>query len=315
MDENGNEVLLRGYTPGGWLVMEGYMMQSEGTAGAQHEFVEKFTELVGEEKTNQFFAKWRENHFMQEDVDSLAAWGFNSIRVPLHYNLFTLPIQEEPNSDQNTWLETGFDIIDNVLEWAEPHQMYVILDMHAAPGGQGRNSEISDYDPSKPSLWESERNKTKLVQLWKKIAERYKDNKWIGGYDLINETNWDLPGGVALRDIYERITTEIRGVGDNHILFIEGNDYGNNHAGLTPPWDDNMVYSFHKYWNSTNENDLDWILPLRDNYNVPLWMGESGENSNKWYTDAVHLFESNNVGWAWWAIKKLGDIDLSLIHI
>ena len=309
MDENGNEVLLRGYTPGGWLVMEGYMMQSEGTAGAQHEFVEKFTELVGEEKTNQFFAKWRENHFMQEDVDSLAAWGFNSIRVPLHYNLFTLPIQEEPNSDQNTWLETGFDIIDNVLEWAEPHQMYVILDMHAAPGGQGRNSEISDYDPSKPSLWESERNKTKLVQLWKKIAERYKDNKWIGGYDLINETNWDLPGGVALRDIYERITTEIRGVGDNHILFIEGNDYGNNHAGLTPPWDDNMVYSFHKYWNSTNENDLDWILPLRDNYNVPLWMGESGENSNKWYTDAVHLFESNNVGWAWWAIKKLGDID------
>ena len=56
----------------------------------------------------------RENHFMQEDVDSLAAWGFNSIRVPLHYNLFTLPIQEEPNSDQNTWLETGFDIIDNL---------------------------------------------------------------------------------------------------------------------------------------------------------------------------------------------------------
>ena len=309
VDENGNEVLLRGYTPGGWLVMEGYMMQSEGTAGAQHEFVEKFTELVGEEKTNEFFAKWRENHFMQEDVDSLAAWGFNSIRVPLHYNLFTLPIQQEPSTDQNTWLETGFDIIDDVLEWAEPHQMYVILDMHAAPGGQGRNSEISDYDPSKPSLWESERNKTKLVELWKKIAERYKDNKWIGGYDLINETNWDLPGGVALRDIYERITTEIRGVGDNHILFIEGNDYGNNHAGLTPPWDDNMVYSFHKYWNSTNENDLDWILPLRDNYNVPLWMGESGENSNKWYTDAVHLFESNNVGWAWWAIKKLGDID------
>ena len=309
VDENGNEVLLRGYTPGGWLVMEGYMMQSEGTAGAQHEFVEKFTELFGEERTDQFFEKWRENHFNKEDVDSLAAWGFNSIRVPLHYNLFTLPIQEEPNANGNTWLETGFDIIDNVLEWAEPHKMYVILDMHAAPGGQGRNSEISDYDPDKPSLWESERNKTKLVELWKRIAERYKDNKWIGGYDLINETNWDLPGGMALREIYERITTEIRGVGDNHILFIEGNDYGNNHTGLTPPWDDNMVYSFHKYWNNTNADDLDWILPLRENHNVPLWMGESGENSNTWYTDAVYLFESNNVGWAWWAIKKLGDID------
>ena len=138
--------------------------RSEGTAGAQHEFVEKFTELFGEERTDQFFEKWRENHFNKEDVDSLAAWGFNSIRVPLHYNLFTLPIQEEPNANGNTWLETGFDIIDNVLEWAEPHKMYVILDMHAAPGGQGRNSEISDYDPDKPSLWESERNKTKLVE-------------------------------------------------------------------------------------------------------------------------------------------------------
>ena len=157
---------------------------------------------------------------MQEDVDSLASWGFNSIRVPLHYNLFTLPIQEEPNADQNTWLETGFEIIDNVLSWAEPHKMYVILDMHAAPGGQGRNSEISDYDPSKPSLWESERNKTKLVELWKKIAERYKDNKWIGGYDLINETNWDLPGGVALREELERITTAIRSEGDNQILYL-----------------------------------------------------------------------------------------------
>ena len=46
VDENGNEVLLRGYTPGGWLVMEGYMMQSEGTAGAQHEFVEKLLNFL-----------------------------------------------------------------------------------------------------------------------------------------------------------------------------------------------------------------------------------------------------------------------------
>ena len=311
VDENGSEVLLRGYAPGGWLLIEGYMMhETDGSVGAQHEIKEKLIDLMGSDKTEEFFKKWRENHFTKLDVDSLAAWGFNSIRVPLHYNLFTLPIQEEPVSGQNTWLDTGFDIVDNILEWAKPHNMYVILDLHAAPGGQGRNTDISDYDPDKPSLWESEQNKSKTVALWKKIAERYKDNEWIGGYDLLNETNWELPNGnKALKDLFVRITDAIREVDDKHIIIIEGNDYANNFTGLTPPWDENMVYSFHKYWNSTNDDDLNWILPIRDEHNVPLWMGESGENSNTWYTDAVTLFEDNNVGWAWWAMKKIGSVN------
>jgi aryl-phospho-beta-D-glucosidase BglC (GH1 family) len=117
---------------------------------------------------------------------------------------------EESLAGQQTWIEEGFTIIDNLLEWAKPHSMYVILDMHAAPGGQGYNADISDYDSTKPSLWESRANQDKLVALWKKIAERYKDNEWIGGYDLINETNWTLPNGTLLREVFERITKAIR---------------------------------------------------------------------------------------------------------
>lgn len=310
VNSDGVPVLLRGYGPGGWQIMEGYMMQTSGFAGAQHEIKEKLIDLMGEANTEIFFTKWRENHFTKRDVDSLAAWGFNSIRIPMHYNLFTLPIEEEPVPGENTWTETGFKLIDDVLEWAAPHDIYVILDMHATPGGQGAGSEINDYDPDKPSLWESQENRDKLVALWTRIAERYKDNEWIGGYDLINETHWDLgPQNALLREIYEDITEGIRGVGDEHILYIEGNSYANDHTGLTPPWDDNLVYSFHKYWSFNNENDVDWILPLREEHNVPLWMGESGENSNTWFTDAVSLFENNNIGWAWWAFRKIGDID------
>lgn len=306
----GEEVLLRGYGPGGWQIMEGYMMQTSGFAGSQHEIKAKLIALMGEENTELFFQSWRENHFTKRDVDSLAAWGFNSIRIPMHYNLFTLPIEQEPIPAENTWIETGFELIDNVLDWAAQYNMYVILDMHAVPGGQGTGSEINDYDPSKPSFWESQANRDKLIALWTRIAERYKDNPWIGGYDLINEPHWDLgPGNVPLRDIYERLTESIRATGDQHILYIEGNWYANDHSGLTPPWDNNLVYSFHKYWSYNNANDLDWILPLREQHNVPLWMGESGENSNTWFTDAVSLFESNNIGWAWWALRKIGDID------
>ena len=309
VDNQGNEVLLRGMGPGGWLVMEGYMNQSAGIAGPQHEIKSKLIELMGKEKTETFFKEWRKNHFTKRDVDSLAAWGFNSIRIPMHYNLMTLPIEEEPVDGQNTWIEEGFTIIDNVLDWAKPHNMYIILDLHAAPGGQGKNADISDYDSTKPSLWESEANQKKTVALWKKIAERYKDNQWIGGYDLINETNWDLPGGTLLRQLFEQITTAIREVDKDHIIFIEGNDYANNYTGLTPPWDDNMVYSFHKYWSTVNDDDLDWITPLRETHNVPLWMGESGENSNTWYTNFISLLEKKDIGWAWWTIKKVGDID------
>jgi endoglucanase len=310
VNSNGEEVLLRGIGPGGWQVMEGYMMNTSGVAGSQHEIKEKLIDLMGTENTETFFNKWRENHFTKRDVDSMAAWGYNSIRIPMHYNLFTLPIEEEPVSGQNTWIETGFELIDNVLEWSAPHDIYVILDMHAAPGGQGTGSEINDYDPAKPSLWESQENRNKLVALWTRIAQRYKDNAWIGGYDLINETHWDLGNNNALlREIFEDITAGIRGVGDEHILYIEGNSYANDHRGLTPPWDDNLVYSFHKYWNFNNTNDVDWILPLREQHNVPLWMGESGENSNTWFTDAISLFENNNIGWAWWTMRKIGDID------
>jgi len=44
----------------------------------------------------------------------------------MHYNLMTLPIEDEPVAGQKTWIEEGFTIIDNVLEWAKPHNMYLI---------------------------------------------------------------------------------------------------------------------------------------------------------------------------------------------
>lgn len=302
----GENVLLRGIGTGNWMLMEGYMMKTEGIAGTQHEFEEKLIETIGEDKTKIFFNTWLENHFTRTDVDSMKAWGFNSVRVAMHYKWFTLPIEDEIIPGNNTWIFKGFQLIDKLLDWCEANEMYLILDLHGAPGGQGKNADISDYDPSKPSLWESNANKDKTVALWRKIAERYASETWIGGYDILNETNWTFPEGnnSQMRQLFERITNAIREVDKNHIIFIEGNSFANDHSGLTPPWDNNLVYSFHKYWSGTAESDLDWIKQIRDTHNVPLWMGESGENSNTWYTDFIRLCESNNIGWSWWPVKK-----------
>ncbi|MCB9289563.1 MAG: carbohydrate-binding protein [Lewinellaceae bacterium] len=305
---DGETILLRGMGLGGWMLQEGYMLQTADFANAQYQIRSKIEELIGPASTELFYDAWLANHVRKADIDSLKAWGFNSVRLPMHYNLFTLPIEEEPVPGQHTWLDKGFELTDNLISWCRQNEMYVILDLHAAPGGQGQDQGISDYDPTKPSLWESQANRDKTVALWKRLAERYADEPWVGAYDLINEPNWPLSGNALLRSLYEEITDSIRAVDPNHLLIIEGNWFANDFTGLTPPWDDNMAYGPHKYWSFNDQASIQWVLDIRDAHNVPIYFGESGENSNTWFRDAIRLMEEHGIGWAWWPMKKVESI-------
>ena len=302
----GENVLLRGIGLGGWMLQEPYMLQLSKVAGTQTEIRAKITGLIGETNTEQFYKAYRKNMVTGRDIDSLKKWGFNSVRLPMHYNLFTLPVEKESAMGKNTWLKEGFALTDRLLKWCTRNKIYLILDLHAAPGGQGNDRPIADVDTTKPQLWESEANQQKTIALWGNLAERYANEEWIGGYDLINETNFNMEGNLPLKKLFLAITEKIRSVDRNHIIFIEGNQFANDYTGLTPPWDKNMVYSFHKYWNATTIETIKKYLDMREQFNVPFWMGESGENNNKWYSEVIKLLESNNIGWAWWTIKKIG---------
>ncbi|MEM6763582.1 MAG: carbohydrate-binding protein [Bacteroidota bacterium] len=308
INEEGEAVLLKGMGLGGWMLQEGYMMKTAGFANAQFQIKEKITEVAGAQAMEEFYEAWLANHVRKVDIDSLKAWGFNSVRLPMHYNLFTLPIEKEPVPGEHTWLSKGFELTDSLLSWCRDNQMYVILDLHAAPGGQGQDQGISDYDTTKPSLWESKANRDKTVALWMKLAERYKDDPLIAGYDLINEPNWPLDENILLRELYGEITDSIRSIDAQHIIFIEGNWFANDFTGLTPPWDGNMVYSPHKYWSINDQASIQWVLDIRDTYDIPLYFGETGENSNVWFRDAIQLFAEHEIGWAWWPMKKIDDI-------
>ena len=308
VNQLGDTILLRGMGLGGWMLQEGYMLQTGGFAGAQYQIKDKISQLLGASDTELFYEAWLENHVRKIDMDSLKSWGFNSVRLPLHYNLFTLPIEDEPVPGEQTWLTKGFELTDSLISWCSQNEMYVILDLHAAPGGQGYNEGISDYDPTKPSLWESPYNRQKTVALWKKLAGRYATEQWLAGYDLLNEPNWDLPGNTALRQLYIEITDSIRTVDPDHLLFIEGNWFANDFTAMTPPWDNQIVYAPHKYWSYNDEASIDWVLSIQNTYNVPLWFGEFGENSNVWMRNAIRLFEDHNIGWAMWPMKKIESI-------
>ncbi len=317
-DGRGNNILLRGIGLGGWMLQEGYMLHFN-KEGQQYRIRQRIDSFLTKEQTMEFYNLWLSNHTTKSDIDSLHAWGFNSVRLPMHYKLFTLPADEEPVVGQNTWLPTGFALTDSLISWCKANNMYVILDLHAAPGGQGNDLNISDRDPSKPSLWQNEANRKKTISLWRKLAERYAGEPTVAGYDILNEPNWGFEDSlkdrnglneqknIPLKQLLQDITYAIREVDRNHIIIIEGNGWGNNYHGMLPPWDDNMVLSFHKYWNQNDLHSIQYILNYRDQYNVPVWVGETGENSNVWFREAIHLFESNNIGWAWWPLKKLGN--------
>ena len=318
VNEKGENFRLRGMGLGGWMIQEGYMLHIN-TDSRQTRIRERLEDMMGPAETKEFYETWLENDVRKIDIDSMKAWGFNSVRLPMHYNLYTLPIEKEPVAGQNTWLDKGFEITDKLLAWCKANHMYLILDMHATPGGQGNDLNISDRDPNKPSLWDSEANQQKLIALWKKLAERYKDEPYIGGYDIINEPNWgfddpehDKNGlkektNAPLRKLMMEITSTIRQVDQKHIIIIEGNGWGNNYNGIFPVWDKNMVLSFHKYWNYNDQQSVAHIVKAREENNVPVWLGETGENSNTWFTDAISLFEKNNIGWAFWPLKKMGN--------
>ena len=301
VDSNDQKILLRGIGLGGWLVPEGYQLHIPGF-GSPSSIRNKIIDLIGEDNSEQFYQRYQNNYVTAEDIRQIASWGFNSIRLPFNYRLLT------PEDQPGVYLEEGFQIIDQLLEWCENNKLYLILDMHCAPGGQSKDN-ISDSDGIEARLWTEEANKDRTVEIWQKIAERYVNEEWIGGYDLINEPV--LPSGVTgvdLRALYMRITSAIREIDPNHIIFIEGNWYATDFTLLTPPFAVNLVYSFHKYWSENSYASIQSYINIRNTYSYPLWMGESGENSNPWFSDCVQLLEENDIGWCWWTHKKIATI-------
>jgi endoglucanase len=300
-DGNDQPIILRGIGLGGWLVPEGYMLGTNAPYDSPTGFLNAVASVLGDQKALQYMDLYRANYVKRRDIDSIARWGFNSVRLPMHWSLLS--------PAQGVYDEHGFAIIDSLLSWCEANRLYLILDLHCAVGGQNTGN-ISDYQ-GWPSLWESAEYQQWTAELWREIARRYADKQWVGGYDLLNETAFSFAAGTnkPLRDLFVRITDSIRTVDRNHIIFAEGNSYATDFSGLTPAWDDNMAWSFHKYWNNNSDpGSIQTYLNLRGSSNRPLWMGESGENSNQWFADAVALFERYNIGWSWWTIKKIASV-------
>tara|TARA_R110000868_G_scaffold259361_6_gene517367 strand:+ start:14852 stop:16594 length:1743 start_codon:yes stop_codon:yes gene_type:complete len=302
LNRQGEPVIIKGYGLGGWLMPEGYMFNMPGDFGPT-KLRNSITELLGASETDRWFEEFRTNYVQEEDIIAMKEWGADHIRVPFNHKVFYDMETEEFN-------EREFDRLDQLLVWCKRHRVDVILDMHGAPGAQS-DKEIADSD-GVARLWtEYDTYMPVTIKIWKEIASRYKDETIIIGYDLLNEPV--TPDGYGADDLlrfHTDLIPEIRSIDENHILFINGNYFSTtfDKLDLLAPVYDNIVYAFHKYWNETDQGTINYLISLRDRTDTPLWLGETGENSNPWFYETKELMESNNIGWNWWTHKKLGTI-------
>lgn len=297
---DGKPLLLRGINIGNWLLPEGYMFKFKA-ANSPRRIETVIKELVGEDEARRFWKTYHQNYITQEDIRFIKRSGFNSVRVPFSYRLFVsgiVPLRLEGE---------GYRLLDQIIAWCKREKLYVVLDMHAAPGGQ--TGDNIDDSWGYPFLYENAESQDLLINIWRKLAARYRNEPAVIGYDLLNEPiahYFDAAKlNPKLEPLYRRVVAGIRQVDRNHVIFLGGAQWDTNFKVFGPPFDAKLVYTFHKYWMDVNQGAIQEYLDFRDKHNVPIWMGESGENTDEWISSFRTLLETNNIGWCFWPYKKL----------
>jgi len=304
VDANGNSIILKGTNLGHWLVPEGYMFKMN-QVNAPRKIDEMLYELVGPDSLQVFWKGFLNNYITHDDIKYLKSIGSNHIRLPFHYKMFTDDLYM---GERNA----GFKYFDRLLDWCRQEKMYVLLDMHGAPGGQTGDNIDDSY--GYPFLFKSKSSQDLMTEIWVKIAEKYKNEPLIIGYDIVNEPiahyfNDELPYlNHQLFLLYKRIVAEIRKVDKEHTIFLNGSNWSGNFDVFEEIIDDNVVYEFHKYWFEVNQGAIQQYLDFRDKHQVPIYIGETGENTDEWVNDFRILLDKHEISWAFWPYKKMNNL-------
>jgi endoglucanase len=110
-----------------------------------------------------------------------------------------------------------------------------------------------------------------------------------------------------LEPLYKHTAAVIRKEDKHHILILGGAQWDNNFEIFGPPFDDNVIYQWHRYKTpSPDQTTVQRYVDFRSKNNVPIWLGESGENTDEWIAQFRAVLEKNDIGWAFWPYKKIG---------
>jgi hypothetical protein len=316
----GKRIRLRGFGVGTWLSLEHFMI---GLPASEKIIRTVFQNTFGKETAAQFFHALQNSFIKEGDFKLLKSCGVNFIRVPFNYRLFI------DDNDPGKLLDEGFTLFNKLFALCAEYQIFVLVDIHAAPGSQNPDWH-SDNSNGVPLFWEYQLFRKQTVKLWGEIAGRYCNEPYLMGYDLLNEpamANWQ-----ALNEFYHEAIKTIRNVDKNHIIVLEGDLFSMEFSGLQQFTDDKLAIGFHYYptvWNPellnpTMERDrrnkniasgLDRILNETKKFGWPVLCGELGygpkdcgskELAMQLLTDTVALMETLQIDWLIWCYKDAG---------
>ncbi len=299
---DGSKFFIRGTNIGNWLNPEGYMFGFSKTNSPR--FInEMLCQLVGEEAAADFWQDFKDNYITRADIDFIASTGANTIRLPFHYKLFTDEDYMGLPSGHN-----GYAHIDSVVTWCRDNGLYLILDMHDAPGGQTGDNIDDSY--AFPWLMESPRAQKLFCDIWEQIAERYENEPVILGYELINEPiahYFDAETlNAKLEPLHKRAVEAIRRHDNNHIILLGGPQWNSNFSNFTDwGYDDKIMYTCHRYGGEPTADAIHHFIAFRDSTGLPMYMGEIGHNTDEWQAAFCDVLEDNNIGYTFWPYKKL----------
>lgn len=294
----GEQIILKGTIPLGWIQWEGTVWNVG--FNSEQDISARLIELVGEAEFNSFRDSIQANFITEADIEAMATFGFNCVRIPFNHTLL------EEDDNPYVYKQAGWDILDDIIDWCELYNVYVVLDLHSAPGGQ---SGLFTADPDKTKLFNDEENINRTVALWEAIASRYKNREIIAGYDVLNEP--DISNNNELIKFYEKAVKAIRKVDPYHLIFIEGNNLATDFDKLDKPFSLNMAWSFHTYdlfGSGKSEEHLEEVSENAEKTNSPIWNGEFGANSLDWTEKTVNMFDNNDFpvsGWIFWPWKRI----------
>ncbi|MGN6403109.1 glycoside hydrolase family 5 protein [Sinomonas sp.] len=231
----GKPIRFTGVCVGGWLNMENFIT---GYAANETLMREKVADVIGADRAERFFDRLLTAFYGEADAAFLGSLGMTIIRIPVNYHHF--------ESDENPFhiLPTAFDHLDRTIEASGRHGVYSIIDLHALPGSQNHHWH-SDNSTHEPHLWRHPHFQDRVENIWKAIADHYKNNTWVAGYNLMNEPADETRAVVG--PLYRRLFEAVRAIDPNHTIFLDGNTYSTEFDMFdAEPWP-NTVYSLHDY--------------------------------------------------------------------
>ena len=301
VDAAGERFTVKGINLGNWLVPEGYMFKFM-RARAPAEIAGVIEALIGPHEASRFWAEFRDGYIAEDDIRFIKAAGFNTVRVPLHWRLFA-----EPGDKEARFEGPGWSLLDRLVDWCRESGLRVILDLHAAPGGQTGVNHDDGF--GFPLTFYVPRYRRLTIELWRQLAAHYHDEPTILGYDLLNEPISPYSDedylNPRLEPFYRDVVAAIRSVDPNHLVLLAGAQWSTSFEVFGRPFDANSVYTYHKFWANPTRDSLQSYLDFSNRWNVPLLIGETGELTNAWNEKFRLLHEQFGIGWCFWPYKNL----------